>query len=52
VSWQELGRTTAANQYTVLNILKRLQGLKQDPWRDIGRVQQKLPDLESLRRRG
>ena len=52
VSWQELGRTSAANQYTVLNILKRLQGLKQDPWRDIGRVRQKLPDLETLRRRG
>jgi bifunctional non-homologous end joining protein LigD len=52
VSWQELGRTSAANQYTVLNILKRLQGLKQDPWRDIGRVRQKLPDLATLRRRG
>ncbi len=51
ISWQELGRTSAANQYTVLNIMKRLQGLKQDPWRDIGRVRQRLPDLETLRRR-
>ncbi|HLH87140.1 MAG TPA: DNA ligase D [Xanthobacteraceae bacterium] len=50
VSWQELGRTSAANQYTVLNLMKRLDGLKQDPWSDIGRVRQKLPDLATLRK--
>jgi bifunctional non-homologous end joining protein LigD len=52
VSWRELGRTTGGNQYTVLNLMKRLRGLKQDPWKDIGRVRQKLPDLQSLRERG
>jgi bifunctional non-homologous end joining protein LigD len=52
VSWRELGRTTGGNQYTVLNLMKRLRGLKQDPWKDIGRVRQKLPDLQSLRARG
>jgi bifunctional non-homologous end joining protein LigD len=52
VSWRELGRTTGGNQYTVLNLMKRLRGLKQDPWKDIGRVRQKLPDAESLRARG
>jgi bifunctional non-homologous end joining protein LigD len=45
VTWQELGRTTAGNQYTVLNLAKRLGALKQDPWKDIGRVKQKLPDF-------
>jgi len=52
VSWQELGRTTAGNQYTVLNVMKRLSGLNRDPWQDIGRVRQKLPDLATLRKRG
>jgi bifunctional non-homologous end joining protein LigD len=52
VSWQELGRVTAANQYTVLNLMTRLSGLKQDPWKDIGRVKQALPDARTLRAHG
>src|SRR5204862_85681 len=52
VSWQEVGRTTGGNQYTVLNLMKRLGGLKQDPWQDISRVKQALPDLQTLRKRG
>jgi bifunctional non-homologous end joining protein LigD len=51
VTWEELGRVTGANQYTVLNLGKRLGGLKKDPWKDIGRVKQKLPDLRKLRGR-
>jgi bifunctional non-homologous end joining protein LigD len=47
VTWQELGRTTSGHQYMVLNLMKRLAGLKQDPWKDIGRVRQRLPDLRS-----
>jgi bifunctional non-homologous end joining protein LigD len=50
VTWQELGRTTGGNQYTVLNVMKRLNGLKQDPWQDIGRVKQTLPDLAALKK--
>lgn len=49
VTWDELGRVKAANQYTVLNLGKRLGGLKQDPWKDMGRVRQKLPDARTLR---
>jgi bifunctional non-homologous end joining protein LigD len=52
VSWQELGRTTGGNQYSVLNVMKRLNGLNQDPWGALGKVRQKLPDLDTLRRRG
>jgi len=52
VSWQELGRTTGGNQYSVMTLMKRLRGLKQDPWQDLAKVRQKLPDLETLRRRG
>jgi bifunctional non-homologous end joining protein LigD len=44
VSWQELGRTTSADQYSVLDLMKRLGRLKQDPWKDIGRVRQALPN--------
>ncbi|HEY1364550.1 MAG TPA: DNA ligase D [Xanthobacteraceae bacterium] len=51
VTWEELARTRAGSQYTVLNLGKRLAGLRQDPWKDIGRVKQKLPDLRSLRAR-
>ena len=51
VTWEELGRTKGGNQYTLLNPGKRLGGLKQDPWKDIGRVKQRLPDLRALRGR-
>jgi len=51
VTWDELGRVKAANQYTLLNIGKRLGATKRDPWADIGRVKQKLPDLAALRKR-
>lgn len=40
LSWEQLGRTRAANQYTVLNLKKNF---RQDAWCDIGRVRQKLP---------
>jgi bifunctional non-homologous end joining protein LigD len=52
VGWQELGRTTAGNQYTVLNLMQRLRGLKRDPWADIGRPGRALPDLQTPRKPG
>jgi bifunctional non-homologous end joining protein LigD len=52
VTWEELPRIKSANQYAVLNLGRRLASLKRDPWADIGRVKQKLPDLRSLRKRG
>jgi bifunctional non-homologous end joining protein LigD len=51
VTWEELRRTKGGNQYTALNLGRRLSGLKQDPWKDIGRLKQNLPDLRKLRRR-
>jgi bifunctional non-homologous end joining protein LigD len=50
VTWQELARTTGGNQYTVLNVTKRLSSLKQDPWQDMGRLKQKLPDAKTVQR--
>ncbi len=51
VTWEELGRVKSANQYTLRNLGKRLASLKRDPWADIGKVKQKLPDLRALRKR-
>jgi bifunctional non-homologous end joining protein LigD len=50
VTWEELGRTKSGNQYTVLNLGKRLGSLKQDPWQDIAKVKQKLPEGETSRK--
>jgi bifunctional non-homologous end joining protein LigD len=52
VSWQELGRTTSADQYSVLDLMKRLRRLKQDPWEGIGRTRQNLPDARLPDTRG
>ena len=41
LSWQELGSLKAANVFTVLNIGKRLSCLRQDPWKDMGRIKLK-----------
>jgi bifunctional non-homologous end joining protein LigD len=43
VTWKELARTQGSNQYTVLNLAKRLQSLAADPWDGIARIKQKLP---------
>jgi bifunctional non-homologous end joining protein LigD len=48
VTWEGLGRTKGGNQYTVISLGKRLAELNQDPWKDIGRVKQKLPDLRKV----
>ncbi|HET8918766.1 MAG TPA: DNA ligase D [Xanthobacteraceae bacterium] len=41
VTWAALPRTTAGNQFTLLNSKKHL---KNDPWAEIGKIKQKLPD--------
>jgi bifunctional non-homologous end joining protein LigD len=50
VTWEELGRTKGGNQYTLLTLGRRLAGLKQDPWQDIARVKQRLPNLRAVRK--
>jgi bifunctional non-homologous end joining protein LigD len=39
LSWEQLSRTTGSNEFTVLNLKKHF---RQDPWRDIGKLRQKL----------
>jgi bifunctional non-homologous end joining protein LigD len=41
LSWEQLGRTKSAADFTVLNLKKRFRN---DPWADIGKVRQKLPN--------
>jgi bifunctional non-homologous end joining protein LigD len=45
VTWEELGPSLKPNKFTLLNIGRRLGALKKDPWADIGKVKQRLPDL-------
>ena len=51
VTWDELGPKLTPNKFTVLNIGKRLGALKRDPWADIAKVKQKLPDFGKPRKR-
>jgi len=38
--WEQLSKVKAANQFTVLNLKKHI---RQDPWRGIDKVRQRLP---------
>jgi bifunctional non-homologous end joining protein LigD len=40
LSWEHLGRSTSGNEFTLLNLKKRL---RVDAWRDIAKVRQRLP---------
>jgi bifunctional non-homologous end joining protein LigD len=51
VTWEELSRTKGGNQWSVRNLAKGLNNRKQDPWEEMGRVKQKLPDPRALRKR-
>jgi bifunctional non-homologous end joining protein LigD len=43
VTWEELGSLKSPNQFTLLNMPKRLARLKRDPWAGMSRIKQKLP---------
>lgn len=53
VSWRELPRMRAGNQYNISNISRRLSSLKSDPWQGYFSVGQIIPaeTLETFRRR-
>jgi bifunctional non-homologous end joining protein LigD len=48
VTWERLTRTTGGNDFSLLDLAKRL---KDDAWADIGKVRQTLP-AKAARRRG
>ena len=45
VGWDELGPDLKPNKFTLLNIARRLGALQDDPWAEIGKVRQALPQL-------
>jgi bifunctional non-homologous end joining protein LigD len=47
VTWERLARTSGGNDFSVLDLKKRL---KDDAWAEIGKVRQKLPSLEKRSR--
>ncbi|MBM6580471.1 non-homologous end-joining DNA ligase [Microvirga sp. BT689] len=50
VAWKELSADLKPNGFTVENLRKRLAALKQDPWADIGRMDQVLPEQKPAKR--
>jgi bifunctional non-homologous end joining protein LigD len=50
VAWNELSSKLKPNGFTVQNLLKRLGSLKQDPWADIAKIEQVLPERKRSRR--
>jgi len=42
LAWEELSVDVRSDYFTVDNVVERLNGLKQDPWRDYISVKQKL----------
>jgi bifunctional non-homologous end joining protein LigD len=47
VTWERLARTTGGNDFSLLDLKKRL---KEDAWADIGKIRQKLPEIRKRRR--
>ncbi|HEY0440723.1 MAG TPA: DNA ligase D [Xanthobacteraceae bacterium] len=45
IAWEELKTLKVPNRYMVGNVMTRLNKLKADPWADIGKVKQRLPQL-------
>ena len=48
---EELGPKLTPNKFTIVNIGRRLAKLKRDPWVDLGKVKQKLPEFGKPKRR-
>ncbi len=47
VTWERLARTTGGNDFSLLDLKKRI---KEDAWADIGKLRQKLPSLGKRQR--
>jgi bifunctional non-homologous end joining protein LigD len=45
LDWDELSEGIRADHFRIDNLRQRLAGLKQDPWRELGKLKQTLPHL-------
>lgn len=50
IAWDELGPKMSPNKFTVRNTARRLSQQRKDPWADIAKVRQQLPDAVFGRR--
>ncbi|MBF9194740.1 non-homologous end-joining DNA ligase [Microvirga terrestris] len=50
IAWEELSPDLKPNGFTVKNLDKRLISLKKDPWAEIGKTDQVLPDAKPAKR--
>jgi bifunctional non-homologous end joining protein LigD len=46
LAWEELGRLKSGDAFTIKNAAKHIAKRTKDPWADIDKVQQPLPDLD------
>ncbi|HZH50921.1 MAG TPA: non-homologous end-joining DNA ligase [Microvirga sp.] len=51
VAWDELTPRLKPNGFTVTNLAERLRTLKRDPWAEMAKVDQVLPETKRTRRR-
>jgi bifunctional non-homologous end joining protein LigD len=50
IAWDELSSDLRPNGFTVENLGRRLLCLKRDPWADIGKIDQVLPEAKPAKR--
>jgi bifunctional non-homologous end joining protein LigD len=50
IAWDELSPDLRPNGFTVENLGRRLSSLKKDPWADIGKIDQVLPEQSPRKR--
>jgi len=50
VAWEELSPALKPNGFTVDNLAKRLAALKRDPWEEMSRIDQTLPERATSKR--
>ncbi len=48
LGWDELTPAIKSDHYTIVNLPRRLAGLKTDPWPKYSKTRQKLPGVEAL----
>ena len=51
VDWKELTPDLKPNGYTIDNIGRRLASLKRDPWADMGKIDQVLPEIRASKKK-
>jgi len=51
VAWEELSPELRPNGFTVKNLGERLASLKRDPWAEMGKVDQVLPERRAAKRK-